>query len=184
VSPERKSYYPKGSRPLPSSIPANKFLVESFRQQLVGNKPPAELVPVIWARIDPQRNLLLPRNLVLALLYMLHVESFIPNHTPKNMDVSNVTFTLERRKILECYGNWVNCACGCGRKWSFANGLAGLRKDTSKRRGCEAAKWKDAGRFRRLLQRNKRKCAELYDQNRRTWLRDREVPVPPRSGGL
>lgn len=179
VSPSHRDGKPDGRRPWPGATPANKCLlsVEDFRQQLVGNQPRADLVPIIWARVDPQRKLLLPRNLVLALLYMLHVESFIPNHTPKNMDESNVTFGLERRKILECYGNWVSCACGCGTSWNFAIGIDALRRDTNKRKSCEAAEWKDAGRLRRFLQSDKKRGPELYDQNRRAWFRDREGPV-------
>jgi hypothetical protein len=105
---------------------------------------------------------------------MMHVESFIPNCEPKPMSIN-------RRKILECYGNWVSCTCGCGRKWSFANGPEGLRRDGGKRKECKAAKWKDAGPLRRRLMGMRRDVTtklELFDQNRKSWLRGRQFPRP------
>jgi hypothetical protein len=105
---------------------------------------------------------------------MLHVESFLPDHEPKPISIN-------RRKILECYGNWVTCACGCGRKWNFGSGLDGLRRDGSKRKECAAAKWKDAGPLRRKIMGVRREATtgpELYDQNRRNWLKDRQFAEP------
>jgi hypothetical protein len=128
----------------------------------------------MWQRIDRPGNSVLPKNLTLAVLYMLHVESFIPNHEPKPIG-------LNRRKILECYGNWVFCACGCSRKWNFANGPEGLRRDGSMTKECKVTKWKEAGTLRRklfMMQRGTTTEPEFLDQNRKNWLRDRQFARP------
>jgi hypothetical protein len=153
---------------------ANTFTVEGFFQLFNGTRAQPEMIARIWQRIDGPRNSLLPKNLVLAILYMLHVESFTPDREPKPISIN-------RRKILECYGNWVMCSCGCGRKWNFAGGFEGLRRDGNKRKECVAAKWKDAGSLRRKVMGIGRKAKtgpELYDKNRTSWLRDRQFAQP------
>src|SRR5204862_2985339 len=107
------------------------------------NRGPS-LYVCVWQRVDGPGNSLLPKNLVLAILYMLHVEFFLRESEPKPISIN-------RRKILECYGNWVTCSCGCGQKWNFAGGLNGLRQDRSKCKKCVAAKWKDAGPLMRRM---------------------------------
>ena len=61
-------------------------------------------------------------------------------------DFEMVAFTRNRRKILECYGNWITCSCRCGRKWNFANGFEGLRRDDGKVAGCKVENWMNAAK--------------------------------------
>jgi len=97
------------------------------------NPMPCELAdgkPVrqIWARLplegpDPGAN----RDVTMAALYMVHMEthdndSFLPNLSPKHSGI----FSYHRAKFIWRYANWLRCTCGCGRMWSFANGLEGL----------------------------------------------------------
>ena len=107
---------------------------------------------------------------------MLHVEFFLRESEPKPISIN-------RRKILECYGNWVTCSCGCGQKWNFAGGLNGLRQDRSKCKKCVAAKWKDAGPLmRRMMDAGLWGKAQtgpgLYDQNRTNWFQGRQFAQP------
>jgi hypothetical protein len=158
-------------RPIPLIGPANDSSVGSLFHQLSNSyKPRLELISRVWQRIDERRTSRLPRNLVLAVLYMLHVEFVMPEHQPKPI-------SPRRRKVLECFGNWVTCACGCGREWNFAGGFDGLRRDQLKRKKCLPSKWKDAGPFQRRimdLRQGTDRGPELYDQNRTNWLRGRQ----------
>lgn len=102
-----------------------------------------KLVRQIWARLplegpDPGAN----RDVTMAALFMVHMETrvndaFRPNFSPKHSGV----FAYHRAKFVWRYANWVRCACGCGRMWSFANGLEGLtveRNMPDKSRACLA----------------------------------------------
>ncbi|RYP25003.1 hypothetical protein DL765_000231 [Monosporascus sp. GIB2] len=90
-----------------------------------------DLVKQVWARLPLEgHDSAKTRDVVMAAIYMVHMEarvneSFRPNFSPPNSN----TFSYHRAKFLWRYANWVRCACGCGRTWSFANGKEGLAYD-------------------------------------------------------
>lgn len=86
-------------------------------------------------------------------------------------------FTRNRRKLLECYGNWVVCSCGCSRKWNFANGFEGLRRDERKVKNCKVESWINAGKSRWRPELGGDKGAELFEKNRVGWLEGRQPAV-------
>jgi hypothetical protein len=104
---------------------AEHHIVEAFLQQFTLRRPSPELVAIVWERVDPHHKYLLPRSHTLALLYMLHVETYT-DLTPVNQQRDRIMFTADRIHFIGCYGNWVNCSCGCGRQWTFAIGEHGI----------------------------------------------------------
>jgi hypothetical protein len=125
--------------------------VEKFHQQFDGTRPRPELINDIWQRIESRPHFLLPRKPI----------------------------SLKRREILESFGNWTPCVCGCGRMWSFAGGPLGMTNDSEKLKPCKVTKWEDTGRFGKMLMNVKRKPTidpELMNENQRIWLRDRQFP--------
>ena len=62
----------------------------------------------------------------MAILYMLHVESFYEDKLPKMSDGNDgreVGITSDQRELCKSFGFWAECQCqnACGRKWNFAN---------------------------------------------------------------
>ena len=127
----------------------------------------------------------------MAAIYMVHMESrvnesFRPNFSPP----SSNQFSYHRAKFLWRYANWVRCACGCGRLWSFANGKEGLSYDrwkTDKNKPCAAEVPTDTaapahGLAASLLSKVFRSGAEkrfsealrLFDKNRLEWIKTQE----------
>jgi hypothetical protein len=85
------------------------------------------LVRHVWARLPLEGYQSAKMDAVMAAIYMVHREarvneSFRPNFSPPNSN----QFSDLRAKFLWRYANWVRCACGCGRLWSFSNGMEGL----------------------------------------------------------
>jgi len=82
--------------------------------------------------------------------------------------------------MLECYGNWVECSCQCGRQWSFANGKQGLWRIVQDGSGkdrdgksvcCRAARRQECNPVMRWRYKD---GTEWIDKNRRRWLEDRQ----------
>ena len=81
-------------------------------------------------------NVLLPRNVVLALLYMLHVKAVYPEKRPDSLRDPSVPISVERWRTMARFGECVDCACGCRGEWNFG-GERGMRRGADAE-GCAA----------------------------------------------
>jgi hypothetical protein len=108
---------------------------------------------------------------------MLHIETYT-DLTPKNEPRNSVTFSAERMASIACFGNWVNCACRCGRQWNFAGGPQGLWRDGSgdgraaRTGACKAVARREC---RPEMRWRYRDGAEYEDENAMKWMQNREV---------
>jgi hypothetical protein len=119
-----------------------------------------------WCQIALPNDLL-PKNPIMALLYMLHVAYVAPNETPDPI-------SPQTRKALWAFGNWTACSCGCGRRWNFANDQSGLRDDEHVVKECEPGAWYDAPNTE-----DDRIAASLFKENVRAWKANKEDPYSP-----
>jgi len=162
-------------------------LVQTFRDYFATLNPrprelTGDLVRNVWQRLpledhDPRAS----RELILAALYMMHMESLVnPSWKPNFQPPNSNQFSTYRNKFLGLYDNWVRCSCGCERLWSFANGIEGLKYDQQKKHGraCLAeVKPNDAKSsgiskiFRVGEERRRKEALHFFDQNRSGWNR-------------
>lgn len=101
---------------------------------------------------------------------MIHIETFLQNALPRSESAQaddRIVFSRNRRRILDHYGNWVDCACRCERKWNFAGRIEGLQKNVNKHRKCKAEEWAAANSVMRLMHKD---GAARYEDNRKNWL--------------
>lgn len=100
----------------------------------------------------------LPRNLVLAALFILHVAKVDPyDHPFSKRRPNDITISEGRRMVNESFGNWVKCSCGefqdngrwCGREWNFANDEWGLCREEGQLSDCVAVHWSAVARAQR-----------------------------------
>lgn len=123
------------------------LLVAKLRQQLPRSELYSEMLAAMWHRMKITEVAPLRKNSVLAVLYMMHVETYL-DQTPKD-DLMNVGIAKARFKSLKRFDDWVDCACDltCGRKWNFANDL-GLVESADSREDCKVFEWIERGRPR------------------------------------
>lgn len=103
----------------------------------------------VWNRVDSimYQDALFPKNLVFAVLYMLHVETKYPHIRPRSTEnpANEISYWTWRRLIR--FDAWVPCACkafglpDCGSYWNYLR-YKPLRKMTT-RKECTAQKWLD-----------------------------------------
>jgi hypothetical protein len=136
---------------------------EAFAHQFTSSHVSPALVQTSWQRLA-KPNMALKHNYVLAAIYMIHVERVHPN---KNL--APRPFSDRRWRILDKYGDWVKCGCGCDTSWSFANGKYGMQRDVNeKRKKCRVQCWRDAGRLGKLRWSDGER---YYEDIRRRWHR-------------
>ncbi|RYO92031.1 hypothetical protein DL762_001860 [Monosporascus cannonballus] len=129
-----------------------------------------DLVKQVWARLPLEgHDSAKTRDVVMAAIYMVHMEarvneSFRPNFSPPNSN----TFSYHRAKFLWWYANWVRCACGCGRMWSFANGKEGLAYD----------RWKMDKNKGGGAEKTFNEALRLFDKNRVEWIKQQDEVTP------
>lgn len=100
------------------------------------------------------KKLLLPRSLILACLYMLHVQNVHPDKRPDSLRNPLVAISEFRWWTMTKFGYWVLCACKCGGEWNFG----GQRRIRRRRRAqhCKAlsaAQMCSLTRLKRYLER-------------------------------
>ena len=121
----------------------------AFQHQFHPPSPAPVLIEEIWRRLLPDRSASLsetlphPKGFVIAILYMLHIESNYGYRKPKGRDSRNariVVLSEQRRELCKSFGYWAPCQCGneCGKRWNFANN-EGLSSGVNAVRGCGVA---------------------------------------------
>ncbi len=139
------------------------------RQGLQGNWPDwAGISQRNWVLLAP-RSHLLPKNLTMALLYIFHVEHVLAGEAWDSQ-------SLLTHKALRSFGNWVDCCCGCGRQWNFANGLGGLRDDRRITVPCIPGAWKDTDDQEGMMRRSP-EAPGMFKTNVKEWYATQEHPV-------
>jgi hypothetical protein len=152
-------------------------MVEAFVQQFTLRRPSQDLVAIIWERVDPHHTYLLPRSHTLALLYMLHVDTYT-DLAPMNRPRDSITFTADRIHFIGCYGNWVDCSCGCGRQWTFATSRQGLWRNggedgrAGRKGACKAVGEKECRPEMRWRYRDE---TDYEEENRQKWFSNPEA---------
>ena len=121
----------------------------AFQDQFYLPDPPRKLTEEIWRRLLHDRSAPLsntmphPKGFVVAILYMLHIESNYEDRKPKSKDLrdsSKILLSAPRRELCKSFGFWAPCKCGnkCGRRWNFANN-DGLSRGGDTKRACAVA---------------------------------------------
>ena len=100
--------------------------VEELCKQIDSSRHQTKLAE-IWQRLDVTKAQL-PEGLVLAVLYMLHLETSTNEMPPKHKDNTR-NISTRRIQILRRFGVWIACACSrdCDRYWNFANYIGMFR---------------------------------------------------------
>lgn len=116
---------------------AKIWIVSDFESQFKSPYPIPTNLRDVWTRIAASTDETMSKNLALSVIYMLHVERYL-DKAPSGKDC----ITEIRKKSLERFDNWVNCACewGCRRRWNFANDM-GLSIRGSPNDGCPVGSW-------------------------------------------
>lgn len=102
----------------------------------------------VWNRVErtAYQDALLPKNLVFAVLYMLHVETKYAQIRPRSSYDTN-EISSHRWRLLTRFDTWVHCTCeefalpDCGSYWNYCR-YRGLRKIDG-RKECVAQIWLD-----------------------------------------
>ncbi|MCJ1359494.1 MAG: hypothetical protein MMC33_009496 [Icmadophila ericetorum] len=128
----------------------------TFTQQFNSDRPPRALVRSIWSRLLRDRTSISeschPKGFVLAVLYMLHIETTLENKLPVDENGVKGRVKEARRELLKRFGNWVRCKCGgsakdgtegCTVDWCFANDIGLWRGGEIAKKGCACVKLQD-----------------------------------------
>lgn len=147
-----------------ASLQLTVMIVPTFASQFTQRNPEPSLISACWSRFGTLQTHL-DRNHVLAVTYMIHLES--------RMDKEQLEFreggpyiSDRRRKIIKHFGDWVVCQCGCRREWSYANGSSGLQRNVNSERKCKVDKWMRAPWWKKWMY---SKAAEFETDNRHMW---------------
>ncbi|RDA89072.1 hypothetical protein CP532_2243 [Ophiocordyceps camponoti-leonardi (nom. inval.)] len=111
--------------------------------------PTLETIAKTWSRLleegTPIADSRQPKSLVMATLYMLHVERFHPSARPDAEDHEGSVPRM-RRVRLNAFGHWVRCSCkaDCSIQWNFANDT-GLYRCGGQARNCALVRFMDRG---------------------------------------
>jgi len=142
----------------------------NFLKQLNIQKTPRIQVEHIWRRLLSQNTQSIqetwhPKGLAMAVLYMLHIESY-SDERPRDENNIPGAVSHRRRKLLKLYGNWVMCQCewGCGKQWSFSNDV-GLWRVGGAKRKCVSVKLLENRAVSNLLLNTE----NALQQTRRCW---------------
>jgi hypothetical protein len=89
---------------------------------------------------------------------MLHLEHYYSAERP--------TIEDDHRAVLRRFDNWAACACGCGRRWNFANQI-GLATDVDLgTHVCKVRKWQKAFVTGRGVA---AEIQEVFQQTKKAW---------------
>ncbi|RYP36266.1 hypothetical protein DL767_003419 [Monosporascus sp. MG133] len=139
-----------------------------------------DLVKRVWLRLPLEEQASANKDLILAAIYMIHMEGLVnPTYRPNFSPPDSNQFSYYRAKFMWRYGNWVRCSCGCGRIWSFANGVEGLRYDRWKSadRKCQAEVPGTPPRgssklmkvFNMMAEKKQKNALRFFEKNRLSW---------------
>ena len=98
----------------------------------------------------------------MAVLYMLHIETFLPNERPQDLDGPSE----DRREALKRFDRWVQCKCKkrCGREWNFANDVGLARGGNGQ---CDVLKY--LGRGNSMLNLFAQNVEQVLESMRTEW---------------
>ncbi|KAI4695276.1 uncharacterized protein J4E84_001901 [Alternaria hordeiaustralica] len=127
-------------------------------------KPSSNHVFETWARLlrDKRdvRNSIHRKPFVMAILYMLHVESSLDLTKMTNIDPN-------RREMLKRFSKWVPCKCDarCGREWNFVNEV-GLSRGGNGGDECDLLQLFDDSKWKLVFKSDK---VRKLDATRKAW---------------
>ncbi|KAL9112428.1 MAG: hypothetical protein Q9227_003270 [Pyrenula ochraceoflavens] len=125
--------------------------------------PPAlrpTILPLFWSLLAlPEKPL--SKGLTLSLIFMLHLRSTINSWSPENV-------SERRRRILRRAGEWVECSCGCARRWNFVNDL-GMYRPRGETTRCKGIELREAGKLRKKF--FSKEGRKVDEKNREAWKR-------------
>lgn len=114
----------------------------AFLQSFNATRPTPRKVAEVWARLLRDKsdvaNSRQPLSLVMATLYMLHIESFIDDSRPVDLDHVDGP----RRRSLKRFDRWIPCECkrACGKEWCFVNDV-GLSRGGGVTSKCDVKRY-------------------------------------------
>ncbi|RDA93495.1 hypothetical protein CP533_4011 [Ophiocordyceps camponoti-saundersi (nom. inval.)] len=151
----------------------------SFVAQFIAWQSPShETIAKTWSRLlDEGADIAdsrQPKSLVMATLYMLHVERFHPTARPDADDPEGGVPRM-RRVRLKAFGYWVTCCCkaDCNVQWNFANDTGLCRNGQP--RNCALARFMERGGRPTVFGWGKRED-ELRQKTWQAWVDGRERP--------
>ncbi|KAL8816608.1 MAG: hypothetical protein Q9223_004413 [Gallowayella weberi] len=107
-------------------------IVTDFAAQFFNSWPNERTQRQAWERLLQPPYKPYPKPMVLAILYMLHLEQF----STKKQN----TITDERFNILTRFDLWIGCRCSqtCGKQWNFVNRIGMYRPLDVQTSACKA----------------------------------------------
>ncbi|KAL8807219.1 MAG: hypothetical protein Q9200_004761 [Gallowayella weberi] len=107
-------------------------IVTDFAAQFFNSWPNERTQRQAWERLLQPPYKPYPKPIVLAILYMLHLEQF----STKKQN----TITDERFNILTRFDLWIGCRCSqtCGKQWNFVNRIGMYRPLDVQTSACKA----------------------------------------------
>src|SRR5438034_386824 len=99
-----------------------------FQQFNPSSSPSRKVIKETWTRLlrdkSNVRDSVHSKSFVMAVLYMLHIESCFENVKPRLTD-GTIGVDPDRREALKRFAKWVPCQCdeGCRKEWNFANDI-------------------------------------------------------------
>ncbi|EXJ96195.1 hypothetical protein A1O1_01321 [Capronia coronata CBS 617.96] len=105
----------------------------------------------------------LPKGLAMALLFMLHLRRWIGWRPARP--------SAQALFILRRFAEWVDCSCGCKRRWNFANdiGLVDERHMLEAARKCPAKTFLDTQAYGMKAELFHRQGMDINVDNRKAW---------------
>jgi hypothetical protein len=120
-----------------------EYTVPKFAAHFDRPMPTQQHITDVWNRLS-QLGPRLEKNPLLAVVYMLHVETQLDQRIPQRPEQSLIS--NHRERSIKNFGNWVDCKCGCGCRWRFACGIYGMVRDANPESKCVPEMWMDANK--------------------------------------
>jgi calcium-independent phospholipase A2-gamma len=146
-------------------LQADPSQVSAFFEQFGPDpNPSAKHVFETWARLLRDKrdvsNSIHRKPFVMAILYMLHVESSLEMAKMTNIDPN-------RREMLKRFSKWVPCKCDarCGREWNFVNEV-GLSRGGNGGDECDLLKLFDDSKWKLVFKSDK---VRKLEATRKVW---------------
>ncbi len=129
---------------------------------------PSGKVQQCWTRLFTVYHRL-NRHEILAVTYMVHLESVFKDHHLRFLNGQPI-LSEQELKIIRHFGNRVDCCCGCGCQWTFANGKTGLQYVDGQTSECKVLEWMFAPALWGWALRN---GSKWHEANKDAWLERR-----------
>lgn len=151
---------------------ADTHAVESLQKQFPSDGTPTpKTIADVWTRLA-ELSESLGKSQIMAVIYMLHLENELGDQDNAKMSdgPEGLPFSDDRLMHIKRFGKWVDCECGCGKSWSFANEVEGVTQGGFPGSVCKADQWIHLKPIQERRKYANAKGRKAYNTVRAKWL--------------